>query len=668
MERTARPFGFPPVTERTRVLLLFGAAILLLLLYGLFVLSFQRQRQAERRLETELFRYQSFVATAAPTAQGVDELQSQLAAAQVRAATARARLPVADQQVDVVQRVLQTARRHSVDVTQFAVRAETVSDGISEQQYDLEATGDLPNVMAFAEALETEVLPASRLQNASIVRRRVATEEETDGESEDAVRSVYVLRADLAVLSMQEALPDDRVTPEGTARAERLLAQYEEAMEEQDYERALSLLTRLSLVTSADQDDLLYDTYVAYGEYLLERGFYAQAEAQFTDALAIRPEGEEAILGLLRVSEQRETTATPEGTAPAGAPDRTPSPTPTEQEEEGQPTATFPPTQPPPPTNTRGPTNTPRPVQTRPPAATPTVTNTPGPTNTPNPYQFGAEQPVFQPNCGVTMVKGLVKTETGQPLNGVTVRVWWDGAGPQQAYSLPSGTDPTKPNGYWDVILAEGPKAGKWYVNVVDRETGRQLSEVVTVNTDFGPCQPGGEGKQVVIVDFVRFSGSLGTPAPTSTSTREPTGTTTPTNTATTTATPTVTPTPTATPVAYQCTDCPQPIPDDITSSLRSEIDVDADLLIRQLKVFVWVTHDDTNDVRVELLAPDGDRFTLKQDSDDSSDNTEVRTRYTLTDDRIVDESSQGTWTLIVTDTKPGKSGELVDWNLEIFP
>lgn len=666
MAQTSRTFDFPQLPQRTRVVLLFGAAIALLVVYGTFVLSYQNQRQAERRLETQLFRYQSFVATTAPTVEGVEELQSQLSAAQVRLATSRAQLPAAGEQVDVVQSVVRAGRQHSVEITRLEIESETTTDVVREQRYNLQAAGSLANVLAFSEALETEVLPSSRLENASV--RRMSGDE-SGGNQQDR----YMLTAGLLVLTTQDLVTVGQPTPDQAARAEQLRTQYEQAMAEQDYERALSLLTRLSLVTSTDQDALLYDTHVEYGQSLLEDGFLARAEEQFTLALAIRPEGEEAILGLLQVSEQQTQTPEPGETVGAGLPSRTPGSgelpaTPTPTEFGRQPTSTLPPTQPPPPTNTRGPTNTPRPTQPLVPTNTPTVTNTPAPTGTPNPYKFGAEQPFYLPNCGVTMVRGTVKTQTGQPLNGVTVRVWWDGAGPEQAYSRPSGTDPTKPNGYWDVVLDSGPKVGKWYVTVVDRDTGAALSETTTVNTDVGPCQPGGDGKQVVIVDFVRFAGEIGTPAPTSTATRVPTNTRIPSSTPTETSTPTVTPTATRTPLTYRCSDCPQGIPDDITTPLESEINVDEDVIIRKVRVFVWLTHEDINDIRIELLAPNGERFTLREEPDSGSDDTELRTRYTIDSDRIEDENAQGAWTLILTDTKPGREGELLDWNLELFP
>ncbi|GAP62589.1 hypothetical protein ARMA_1012 [Ardenticatena maritima] len=153
---------------------------------------------------------------------------------------------------------------------------------------------------------------------------------------------------------------------------------------------------------------------------------------------------------------------------------------------------------------------------------------------------------------------------------------------------------------------------------------------------------------------------------PTSTPTVPPTATPTPTNTPTITPTPTATPTATATPVAYACTGCPLAIPDDITTPLTSSVTVPDTISIRELKVFVWITHEDVYDLRVELIAPNGSTYLLYADRDVGGGPDELRTRYTVSGG--LPDTANGTWTLRVTDTKPGKTGTLESWNLEIYP
>ncbi len=190
------------------------------------------------------------------------------------------------------------------------------------------------------------------------------------------------------------------------------------------------------------------------------------------------------------------------------------------------PTPTLTPTISPTPSST--PTPTPTATATPTPTTTPTATPTPTPTVTPTlgPETFLPLPPRAEPNCGLTMIKGQIRTPDAL-LNGVSVHVWWEGS--DGFVSLPSGEDPTKPDGYWDVVLDTYPKPGRWYVAVIDPVTGAHLSPVVTVETDAEPCEPGSTGRQVITVDFVLPQGDVGRPGPTLTPSPTPSPTLTPT-------------------------------------------------------------------------------------------------------------------------------------------
>jgi hypothetical protein len=108
-------------------------------------------------------------------------------------------------------------------------------------------------------------------------------------------------------------------------------------------------------------------------------------------------------------------------------------------------------------------------------------------------YQAGGT--TWEPNCGLTQIKGWITNRFGGALAGVTVRVWaagWDGV-----YSAPSRGD-----GYYDVVLDVRGRDATWNVAVVQRETGQQLSPVVVVQTNSGDCGPTGGGHQVATVRF----------------------------------------------------------------------------------------------------------------------------------------------------------------------
>src|SRR5437764_524094 len=74
------------------------------------------------------------------------------------------------------------------------------------------------------------------------------------------------------------------------------------------------------------------------------------------------------------------------------------------------------------------------------PTATPTLASTAG-------FAFVPKGSAsWEPNCGLTLIKGYIYKKDGSVYPGVTVKVWtagWDGA-----ISFPARND-----GYWDVLL-----------------------------------------------------------------------------------------------------------------------------------------------------------------------------------------------------------------------
>ncbi len=347
-----------------------------------------------------------------------------------------------------------------------------------------------------------------------------------------------------------------------------------------------------------------------------------------------------------------------------------------------------------------------------PPTATPSVTGTPptptpGPSPTPRPgtppssttgppsgIAFGPLTPTYLPNCGTTQVKGTIRDlGNGAPINGAYVRVWWDSAEPDQFYSNPSGTVASLGPGGYDVSLWPGVRAGKWYVAVADPGSGMLLSDVQTVETDAGPCQPGQSGRQVVIQDFAKFGSGPGvaqataTPGPTATATASPgasptstrtatvTGTvsvtSTPTRTNTPTPSPTVTLTPTPIPVRFEKRLDPDvPIPDGTGAPVISKLVVDSDVVIRELSVRPNITHPDIGDLEIYLVHPNGTRLLVHAEDEDRGEE-DIRVYIPVTGSQLASvqgKSVRGEWTLEVTDTLEGEEGTLLEWFLQVYP
>jgi hypothetical protein len=154
-----------------------------------------------------------------------------------------------------------------------------------------------------------------------------------------------------------------------------------------------------------------------------------------------------------------------------------------------------------PPTPTSAPQTVTATATAIPATATPTAT-TPAasPTPTASPHQYSMLYIEYQPNCGITFIEGTVWGPGGTTQRrDARVKVWTAG----WEITRVTPTDEAKGDGYYDVTLgAQGPRAGSWFVAVVDA-SGNPLSEVVPFDTDTVDCEPTGAGHQWVIVDFL---------------------------------------------------------------------------------------------------------------------------------------------------------------------
>ncbi len=116
-------------------------------------------------------------------------------------------------------------------------------------------------------------------------------------------------------------------------------------------------------------------------------------------------------------------------------------------------------------------------------------------------------------------------------------------------------------------------------------------------------------------------------------------------------------------------TDLPRQVLDN--SRIESPITVTSDREIREVNVFVSITHSYRGDLRVTLIAPDDRLLRLHDREGGGADN--LRTWYDTETEPIDDlttlggSSSLGTWRLRVEDLASGSEGSLDAWTLEII-
>jgi hypothetical protein len=259
-------------------------------------------------------------------------------------------------------------------------------------------------------------------------------------------------------------------------------------------------------------------------------------------------------------------TSRPTATAPQARPTKTETPGETATETE-VPTDSEAPTETDVPTDTEAPTETEVPTDTEAPApaevSVPTDTDEPTETEVPTrEFQYQISYSWCGPNQGITFVEGTIYQD-GDTQDGLLVRLAVNPGGDPIVNDYKAGTDPSKPGGYTQIIGANGPRGGLWYLWVVDPDTKQRISDIATVKTDAKYVEDTDQSSgscQSAVVDFANdlstapiptgapTAAPSSSPAPTSTG-APATGTLTRTATVTVTGTPpTNTPTPSRTP------------------------------------------------------------------------------------------------------------------------
>lgn len=208
------------------------------------------------------------------------------------------------------------------------------------------------------------------------------------------------------------------------------------------------------------------------------------------------------------------------------------------------------------------------------------------------------------------------------------------------------------------------------------------------------PCLPSDDDNNMTCTGKVSYSAPAGEPEAYLPLIMKPAPTATPTATSTPTAsrTPTITNTPTATPIAPTSTptfsltgtvtrtptpavyaDNPVPdvpIPDGPNGLLERQINVSDDIIIREMQVYLNITHPDVGELDIDILHPDATRIRLHSQGENSGDD-EIRGWLPITGQdlaEIVNKSAQGTWKLEIIDRFEDDTGELGSWQMEIYP
>ena len=301
-----------PTGERLYTLLAVFAIILIAfgcLLFTQFAILSQLQARSQLRAQLASAQ-QKLVESRKAQEKTPDNLKQQLAAAQA-ALNESAQVFLSDSQAaDALNRLYQYAGESGVKIVNMQAQSNPAkgSNAYDIRTFRLQVEGLSVNLIRFVAQINEAALPGYVISNVNIAEGQTTS----------------VLTMDVALYTSPYASaagPSPAVTPTvqfitptpasaapmptATLTADQLLAQQLDTVwASGDWPQAISLIEQiLALNPTADgMTQKLYAAHVNYGRTLVAAGRLEDAKAEFSTALTIKPDGEEAIDELLKLS------------------------------------------------------------------------------------------------------------------------------------------------------------------------------------------------------------------------------------------------------------------------------------------------------------------------------------------------------------------------------
>lgn len=297
---------------------LVAAVLLLIAIIGLIPLTI-RPFLKSRGLTKELSQAKADLERLQKLEQvNLENLRNQVSAAQQQLDNAYNAFPDTASAAQVLDTVYSLASESGVSVSELqGLGTESGEKGdIEVTKYRLQAAGPVGALSSFLSRLQAETVGTITLNNVAV---------SGSGSQYNLTMEVVIYSSPLSSGPGQPMpTPGPAGTPTPTVKPEDLTAltqQLDTARAAGNWPLAIDLAQQVQAAdpTYPGINDTLYDAYVKYGSDLLLQGQLDEASTQFTEALAIRPDGSEAQQGL----EQIEALAHP----PTATPEPLPSPT-----------------------------------------------------------------------------------------------------------------------------------------------------------------------------------------------------------------------------------------------------------------------------------------------------------------------------------------------------
>ena len=309
-------------SERLYMLLAVFAIIVMALGYLLFARSaIFPQVQARSQLRAQLaLAQQKLAESRTAQAKTPDNLKQQLATAQA-ALTSSSQVFLSDSQAaEALNQLYQNASDSGVRVINLQAQSNPPksSNAYDIRTFRLRVEGLSLDLIHFVTQINQAALPGFVISNVNVAQGQTTSALTMDVTLYTSPHASAAEPSPAVTPTIQFVTPTPVPTtpmPTATLAADQLLArQLDTAWASGDWPQAISLIEQILALdpTADDMTQKLYAAHVNYGRALVAAGMLEDAKAEFSIALTIKPDGEEAIEELYWLS--GETPVTPTAT------------------------------------------------------------------------------------------------------------------------------------------------------------------------------------------------------------------------------------------------------------------------------------------------------------------------------------------------------------------
>jgi len=279
------------------VVVIVAALVVSIAFVGFFLVP-QLETRSENAAEVAAVEQQVLLTRQADTGPDTEELQQAIATKAAQVDEAANTFFADTQAAGLLDRLYTYADESDVEIVNLQNvperEQETENAVYDVNAFQLEATGSVADLLDFLSSVR-------EASSASFVIDDVSITDSDQGPL--LVLDFAIYTSPRSSRSAVEATPELTPSPRPTDLVE-LEESLDTATARRDWEQVIRVLRQIGAVAPdyPELEELTYEAYVEYGYELLEEGRIDQAATQFNLALGIRPNGEEALAGLARVS------------------------------------------------------------------------------------------------------------------------------------------------------------------------------------------------------------------------------------------------------------------------------------------------------------------------------------------------------------------------------